>query len=197
MEIKWIILIFVFCSLSHASSPDSTAFYVDSAVFETEKGSIIITFFENDAPIHAKNLKKLVATGFYNGKIFHRVIKNFIIQTGRTDRKDMKLLSPEIKKIHFRGAVGMARKDDKVNPELRSDPTEFYISLKPKPELDGKYTVFGRVAEGMKIVDEISMMPTDENDKPMHPVKIIRAYINRYFDVEKYNYYKNHNGKKR
>ncbi|MDA3885861.1 MAG: peptidylprolyl isomerase [Candidatus Delongbacteria bacterium] len=189
MKIRLFLLILLLCRLIYGSSLDSTGFYVNSAVIETNKGSIIITFFEKEAPNHVNNFKKLVESGFYNGKIFHRVIEDFVIQTGKSDKKDLELIDAEINKIHFRGAIGAARKDDKINPEMKSDPTEFYITLRPKPELDGKYTIFGRVAEGMDLVEAISKLKTNDNDFPDEPVKIIKVYLDRYFDREKYEYY--------
>ncbi|MDA3838229.1 MAG: peptidylprolyl isomerase [Candidatus Delongbacteria bacterium] len=190
MKIRLFLLILLLCRLIYGSSLDSTAFYVDSAVLETEKGNIMITFFEKEAPNHVINFKKLIESGFYNGKIFHRVIEDFVIQTGKTEKKDLELIDPEINKIHFRGAVGAGRKDDKVNPDMKSDPTEFYITLRPKPELDGKYTIFGRVAEGMDVVEEISKMHTNDKDFPDEPVKIIKVYLKKYFDKERYEYMK-------
>ena len=195
MKIRLFLLILLVCRLTYGSSLDSTAFYVDSAVLETEKGNVSITFFEKEAPNHVNNFKKLVESGFYNGKIFHRVIENFVIQTGKTEKKDLELIDPEINKIHFRGAIGAARQDDKVNPKMKSDPTEFYIALRPKPELDGKYTIFGRVAKGMDVVEGISKMKTNDNDLPNEPVKIIKVYLDRFFDSEKYEYYSNQQGK--
>ena len=190
MKIRLFLLILLLCRLTYGSSLDSTAFYVDSAILKTEKGNITITFFEKEASNHVDNFKKLVESGFYNGKIFYRVIKDFVIQTGKTEKKDLELLDPEINKIHFRGAVGAARKDNNVNPEMKSDPTEFYISLRPKHELDGKYTIFGRVVKGMDIVDQISKMKTNDNNFPNEPVKILKVYIKKYFDEEKYEYSK-------
>ena len=190
MKIKVFLLILLLCGSAFGSSLDSTSFYVDSAVLDTEKGNIIITFFEKEAPDHVNNFKKLVKSGFYDRKIFHRVIEDFIIQTGKIKSSDLDLLEPEISKIHFRGAVGAARKDDEVNPEMRSDPTEFYIALRPKSELDGKYTIFGRVAEGMRVVEEISKMQTNDKDVPNEQIKIEKVYMRKYFDKEKYEQYK-------
>ena len=189
MKIRLFILILLLCRLTFGSSLDSTAFYVDSAVLETEKGDIVITFFEKEAPNHVDNFKKLVESGFYNHKIFHRVIEDFIIQTGKIKMSDLDLLDPEINKIHFRGAIGAARQDDRVNPEMKSDPTEFYICLRPKPKLDGKYTIFGRIAKGMDVVEDISKMKINDKDIPDEPVKIIKVYLDRFFDNEKYEYY--------
>ena len=195
MKIKLFLIILLLCKLSFGSSIDSTAFNVDSAVLETEKGNITITFFDKEAPNHVGNFKSLVKSGFYDGKIFHRVIEDFIIQTGKAEKEDLELLNHEISKIHFRGAVGAARKDDKVNPEMKSDPTEFYICVKPKPELDGKYTIFGRIANGMDVIDEISKVTTNDKDIPTEPVKIIKVYIKKYFDKERFEYYSNQQGK--
>ena len=190
MKIRLFFLILLVCRLTYGSSLDSTAFYVNSAILETEKGDVIITFFEKEAPNHVENFKKLVESEFYNGKIFHRVIEDFVIQTGKTEKKDLELIASEINKIHFRGAIGAARQDDKVNPEMKSDPTEFYITFRPKPELDGKYTIFGRVAKGMDVVEDISKVQTNDKDLPDEPVKIIKVYLDSFFDSEKYEYIK-------
>lgn len=190
MKIRLFLLILLLCKLTFGSSVDSTAFYVDSAIIETEKGNIVITFFEKEAPNHVKNFKALVGSGFYNGKIFHRIIEDFVIQTGKTENKKLELIDAEINKIHFRGAIGAARKDDKINPKMKSDPTEFYITIRPKPDLDGKYTIFGRVSKGMDVVEKISKVKTNDNDSPYEPVKILKVYLDRSFDGEKYEYYK-------
>ncbi len=191
MKLRVLVIILALCGFLFASSLDSTAFYVDSAVLETEKGDIVITFFDKESPKHVKSFKTLVKSGFYDGKIFHRVVEDFIIQTGKAEKRDIELIEPEIKKIHFRGAVGAARKDDKVNPEMKSDPTEFYICVKSKSELDGKYTIFGRVAKGMDIVDEISKVSTNDKDFPSEPVIIKKVYMKKYFDKERFEYYSN------
>lgn len=164
-------------------------YYVESAVFETDSGKIVFTFFENEAPEHVDNFKKLVGSGYYDGKIFHRVIKDFVIQAGRDSSSSYSSIDPEIKKIHFKGALAAARMGDDINPARRSDGFEFYISLKPLPDLDGKYTVFGRTAEGFGTVKKISNAQTDESDRPIRDIYIEHAYLDTFFDAEKYEYY--------
>ncbi|MBN2857761.1 MAG: peptidylprolyl isomerase [Candidatus Delongbacteria bacterium] len=164
-------------------------YYTDSAVFETDSGTIVFTFFEKEAPSHVDNFKKLVRSGYYDGKIFHRVIKDFVIQAGRDSSTAYSSIDPEIEKIHFRGALAAARMGDDINPARRSDGYEFYISLKPLPDLDGKYTVFGRTAEGFETVRRISEAQTDGTDRPVSEIYIKKAYLDTFFDKEKYEYY--------
>lgn len=168
---------------------DSLRFYTESAVMKTDSGMIRFTFFEKEAPEHVENFKKLVRTGYYDGRSFHRVISNFVIQAGRDSSSSYSSLEPEINKIHFKGALAAARMGDEINPARRSDGYEFYISLKPQPELDGKYTVFGRVAEGFDTVKRISAAETDETDTPFKNILIQKAYLEKYFDPEKYGYF--------
>ncbi len=165
-------------------------YYVESAVFETDSGSFVLTFFGSEAPEHVKNFKELVAKGYYDGKIFHRVVPEFVIQAGRDSATSYNSISPEINRIHFRGALAAARMGDEINPKRMSDGYEFYICLKPQPELDGKYTVFGRVARGFETVSRIASAATVQNDRPVKDIFIRRAYLETYFDSEKYEYYK-------
>ncbi|MDD3044868.1 MAG: peptidylprolyl isomerase [Candidatus Delongbacteria bacterium] len=168
---------------------DSLRFYTESAVMETDSGMIRFTFFEKDAPEHVGNFKNLVGRGYYDGKPFHRVITDFVIQAGRDQSSSYSSLEPEIGRIHFKGALAAARMGDEINPARRSDGYEFYISLKPLPELDGKYTVFGRVAEGFDTVKRISGVGTDGTDRPFKDILINRTYLEKYFDAEKYGYF--------
>ncbi|MBV8817382.1 MAG: peptidylprolyl isomerase, partial [Acidobacteriaceae bacterium] len=81
-------------------------------------------------------------------------------------------LPPEIRARHTEGAVAMARLPDPVNPARRSNGSQFYICLKPMPNLDGQYTVFGHVIEGLDALDQISTRPADSNDNPTDRVVI-------------------------
>ena len=164
-------------------------YYVESAVFETDSGKIVFTFFENKTPDHVDNFKKLVSSGYYDGKTFHRVIKDFVIQAGRDSLTSYSSIDPEIDKIHFKGALAAARMGDDINPVRRSDGYEFYISLKPLPDLDGKYTVFGRTADGFETAKKISNAQTDETDRPIREIYIQKAYLDTFFDAERYEYY--------
>lgn len=186
-----IISIFQMISFSQCGKCDSIKYTVSSAVFETDSGAMRFTFFENEAPFNTANFKNLISSGFYNGKTFHRVIPDFVIQAGRDSTSDEATIPAEINKIHFKGAVAAARTGDDVNPERRSDKYEFYVCLKPLPDLDGKYTVFGRTVEGFDTVKKISLAERDSTDDPLKEIKIKRAYLEKYFDLEKYEFYKN------
>jgi len=156
---------------------------------ETDSGIIRFTFFEKDAPEHVENFKNLVRIGYYDGKPFHRVISDFVIQAGRDSSSSYSSLEPEINRIHFKGALAAARMGDEINPARRSDGYEFYICLKPQRELDGKYTVFGRVAEGFDTVKRISEAETDGTDSPLKDILIKKTYTEKYFDAEKYGFF--------
>lgn len=108
------------------------------AVIETRFGKIILKFYENDAPKHVANFKKLAKEGFYNGTTFHRVIPNFMIQGGDPNSKDNDpfndgqggpgyTIPAEIKRMHVRGALAAARQGDQVNPQKASSGSQFYI----------------------------------------------------------------------
>ena len=198
---------------------------------ETTAGNIVLTLYD-DTPRHRDNFLKLVGEQFYDSLLFHRVIKNFMIQGGDPTSRhaesgvmlgngsldytveaefydaEGRLLHP-----HQRGAVAMARQGDKNNPERRSGGCQFYIvwgrtyattqlktigekveaqtdhrvTMTPElmdlyrtvggaPHLDGQYTVFGEVTEGLEVVDRIQQVQTDDYDRPIDDVRILRAY---------------------
>jgi peptidyl-prolyl cis-trans isomerase B (cyclophilin B) len=164
----------------------------DVAVFDVRIGKtkaterFVVELFEGDAPGTAANFRKLVKKGYYNGMSFHRVFKGTLVQVGDplSKKKDrMKVgtggpgytLAPEIRRKHGEGTLAMARLPDRINPGRRSNGSQFYITLKPMPELDGEYTVFGRVIEGMELLDTISRKPADTNDSPIERVTVRKA----------------------
>lgn len=170
--------------------PDEPVFPDEVVVIETEFGDIVIDLYENQAPLHCMNFKKLVKAGFYDGTTFHRVIPGFVIQGGDILSRDSDPLndgtgSPgytipaEIGMKHIYGAVGAARLPDSVNPEKRSSASQFYICLKKLPHLDGGYTVFGRVVKGMDVVEEIARVKTDERDRPVENVIMKKVYVTK------------------
>jgi cyclophilin family peptidyl-prolyl cis-trans isomerase len=127
------------------------------AVIETAKGTIKFRFFSSDAPKTCENFITLADKGFYNGLTFHRVEPNFVIQGG--DPKGNGSGGPGYnikaefnKNPHLEGTVAMARAYD---PD--SAGSQFYICLAPAPFLDGKYTVFGQVTEGLDVVHKIAI----------------------------------------
>ena len=142
----------------------------DVVLMETSKGVIKIKLFNDIAPNHCLNFKKLCNSGFYDYTSFHRIIRDFMIQGGDILSRDKDRLndgtgSPgwnidaEFNSIsHSRGILSMARGRD-----INSAGSQFFICTKDSPHLDGKYTVFGKVIEGMDIVDKISTSPTDRD----------------------------------
>ncbi len=132
-----------------------------SAIIETDKGTIVIELYSHVAPKTVENFIQLAQKGFYNGLTFHRVVPGFVIQGG--DPKGDGTGGPgytieaEISTLsHITGTVAMARRPDEVNPERRSSGSQFYICLAPQPHLDGQYTIFGQVVEGMDTVLRIT-----------------------------------------
>lgn len=144
----------------------------------TKYGSFIIDLFE-ETPYHRANFIYLTKKGYFNGTYFHRVVKNFIIQGGNSDewkianrRKEIGryLLPPDTKKgfKHHRGTVSMPS-SDVDNPHKLASPYEFFIvcSNPGAYHLDGDFTAFGRVIEGMEVVDKINALPTDVGEWPL------------------------------
>ena len=133
------------------------------AILDTDRGVIVIEFYPAVAPKTVENFETLTKKGFYNGLTFHRVVPGFVVQGG--DPKgdgsggpgyDLPAeISPAEK--HLRGSVATARLGDSVNPDRKSSGSQFYICLEPQPGLDGQYTVFGGVIEGMAVVDKIQV----------------------------------------
>ena len=197
-------------------------------LFETSLGNISMVLY-NETPLHRDNFLKLVKSGFYDSLLFHRVIKDWVIQAGDPvskyapkgvllgDSSPNYLIPAEFTvpyHYHKRGALGMAREGDDVNPDRLSCSSQFYIvwgrtykaselrTIQTKldektdrqveidtemaedyktnggaPSLDGQYTIFGEVIEGMDVVDKIRRVMTDKNDRPINDVRIIKATI--------------------
>lgn len=145
---------------------------------ETTKGDIIIELYK-DKPITAGNFEKLVRQGFYDGVIFHRVIPDFMIQGGDPKGTGMGgpgyVIKDEFTNDQYdknnRGTISMA------NSGPDSGGSQFFINTVNNNFLDKKHPVFGKVIEGMDVVDEISNVETDSNDRPIDEVRIIKASI--------------------
>ena len=155
------------------------------AVIETTLGNIELEFLEDVAPGHTKNFKDLANKGFYDGTIFHRVIPGFMIQGGDPNSKSEDrsshgtggpgyTINAEFSETpHDRGVLSMARSQDP-----NSAGSQFYIVVKDSHFLDGQYTAFGRVINGMDVADKIVDSPRDARDNPndrieMKSVKIV------------------------
>jgi peptidyl-prolyl cis-trans isomerase B (cyclophilin B) len=150
------------------------------AIIETKFGSMEIRFFPDKAPKHVENFIKLAKAGFYDKTLFHRVVPGFMIQGGDPNTKDEKdkakygMGDPGYKikaefndRPHVRGAVSMARS---LDPD--SAGSQFFIVVKDTPHLNGKYTVFGEVAQGMEVADKIVSQQRDAQDNPLERIEM-------------------------
>lgn len=137
--------------------PDRT--YV--ATISTVKGDIVVQLDASAAPQTVNNFVFLARQGFYDGLTFHRVEPGFVIQggdpTGTGAGGPGYTVPAEIHLSHVEGAIAMARQEDAVNPARASSGSQFYITLAPTPFLDGAYTAFGRVSDGMDVVQSIAV----------------------------------------
>lgn len=153
-------------------------------VIEMENGKKIkLELYPDKAPITVENFLGLVKDGFYDGLIFHRVIKDFMIQGGDPQGTGMGGAKNKIKGEflmngvpndirHERGVISMARAQ---NPNSAS--SQFFICHKDSFFLDGQYAAFGRVVEGMDTVDEIANVKTDYSDRPLNDCRMKSVYI--------------------
>ena len=148
-----------------------------NATLHTNHGQIEIELFDEDAPRTVENFLKLARDGFYDDVIFHRVIPDFMIQggdpTGRGSGGPGYTFEDEFNDHPVeRGALAMA------NAGPNTNGSQFFIvTAEATPWLDGKHTVFGRVTNGMGVVDEISSVDTDSSDKPREAVVIERVEL--------------------
>ena len=148
-----------------------------SATLHTNHGPIAVELFDEDAPKTVANFVKLAGDGFYDGVIFHRVIPDFMIQggdpTGTGSGGPGYTFEDEFNKQQVvRGALAMA------NAGPNTNGSQFFIvTADACPWLDGKHTVFGRVADGMDVVNVISALETDARDKPRQDVVIERVEL--------------------
>ena len=146
---------------------------------------MIAELYPKVAPITVENIKELIKAKFYDGIIFHRVIKDFMIQTGDPTGTGMGGSEKEIKGefeingiknniSHTRGVLSMARRGS--NPEtedtLNSASSQFFIVHQDSNFLDGSYASFGKLLNGYDILDKIATTSTDQNDKPLNDIKM-------------------------
>ena len=150
---------------------------MSEATLHTNHGPVVVELFDEDAPKPVENFRKLSADGFYDGLIFHRVIKDFMIQGGCPQGTGMGgpgyTFEDEFNRHKVeRGALAMANSGPNTNG------SQFFIVTKDAaPWLDGKHTVFGKVTAGMEAVDAIEGLPTARGDKPKEPAVIERVEL--------------------
>ena len=154
------------------------------AVLETTLGGITLEFSPDKAPEHVRNFLRLAQAGFYNGMGVHRVARGFVIQTGylpsrrdplsESQQRLVRNLQPEFNDTpHVKGTVSMARGDNPASAD-----TSFFIVLGPSPVLDGKYTAFGRVVDGLSVVDAIEQVPVN-GEAPVTRIEITSVRIEK------------------
>jgi cyclophilin family peptidyl-prolyl cis-trans isomerase len=174
-----------------AESPGAAAQTADDpaaleGVITTDLGAIRFEFFADKAPKHVQQFLKLARQGFYDGSAFHRVIARGIIQGGdpllknpntgkdRWGTGGLNQVVDEISDVkHLRGTVSTVMIPGREN----SGGVQFFICGSPQPQLDGTFSAFGRVTEGIEVVDKISLVATDANQMTLSPVKIISVKI--------------------
>ena len=181
---KTLLLLLALCAVVRA---DDVAL-LDIRFEDGTTRQVAIEFYEKDAPATVANFKKLADKGFFKGCAFHRAIPTAIVQTGdplskKQDRTAVGTggpgytLPPEIRRKHTRGAVAAARLGDKVNPQRRSNGSQFYVCITPQAQLDGKYTVFGNVIFGLDVLETISNRSADTNDYPIERILLKKVSI--------------------
>jgi peptidyl-prolyl cis-trans isomerase B (cyclophilin B) len=160
------------------------------AVIKTSEGEMVVQFWTDAAPNTVENFKKLARTGFYNGTIFHRIVKGFMIQGGDPNSKDpakenrygeggpgYKIKAEFNDHSHERGVISMARE-----PDPDSAGSQFFICLGPVPRLDHQYTTFGKLIKGDDVLGKIGDTPVirnsmGENSKPTNRITIEKIDI--------------------
>ena len=162
---------------SSGTAIDNLTSVNNTTTIETTQGPIKIEFYPDVAPKHVKNFKDLANSGFYDGVVFHRIVPGFVIQAGDPNTKNSNIsrdtwgtggpgytINQEFNKIpHERGILSMARM-----PDPNSAGSQFFIVLNNSKFLDGQYTVFGKVIEGMEIADKIANVTTNSMDQPLN-----------------------------
>jgi peptidylprolyl isomerase len=154
-----------------------------TVVLETNKGNIEIKLMSDVAPKACENFTKLAENGYYNGIIFHRVIKSFMIQGG--DPTGTGMGGKSVWGKPFEDEVTRSVKFDKpgllamANSGPGTNGSQFFITTAVTPWLNMKHTIFGEVTSGYDVVEAIENAETDSSDKPIEEIKIIKAYIKK------------------
>ncbi len=154
------------------------------AVLETSVGNITLEFTPDKAPEHVRNFLRLAEAGVYNGMGVHRVAKGFVIQTGylptrseplsESQQRLVRNLQPEFNDTqHVKGTVSMARGENPASADM-----SFFIVLAPSPVLDGKYSAFGRVVDGIQVVEAIEKVPVN-GEAPVTRIDVRRVTIEK------------------
>lgn len=160
-------------------------------VVETTMGTVEFKLY-NETPLHRDNFIRLAEEHYFDSLLFHRVIDDFVIQGGDPNSKYAKpgemlgdgepdyRVPAEIRVEQgitcVKGSVLAAREGDDVNPQRESCASQYCFMMRPCPHLDGAYTVFGEVTEGMEVLEAIQKVETDEYDRPLEDVRMLKVY---------------------
>ena len=160
-------------------------------VVETTMGTVEFKLY-NETPLHRDNFIRLAEEHYFDSLLFHRVIDDFVIQGGDPNSKYAKpgemlgdgepdyRVPAEIRVDQgitcVKGSILAAREGDDVNPERESCASQYCFMMRPCPHLDGGYTVFGEVTEGMDVLEAIQKVETDEYDRPLEDVRMLKVY---------------------
>ena len=187
------LLVLLLAAISLTASAMAATLGPDVAIMEIRMGKekqtrqVILGLHDESAPYTVENFKTLVRKKFYNGLRFHRIFPSSFVQTGDPSSRRGQTektgtggpgytLPAEIKLKHNKGAVAMARLPDKINSAKNSNGSQFYVCLTPLPKLDGQYTVFAQVLEGLDVLEAISNEPTNSDDFPL-PKIVIKSIV--------------------
>jgi peptidyl-prolyl cis-trans isomerase-like 1 len=167
--------VFVICSFANSRAYGNISF----PVLSLEQGIFVIELYYKHAPRTSYNIAALAHEGYYDGTTFHRIIRDFMIQGGdptATGRGGESIYGGKFEDEITRnlkhtgaGVVSMA------NAGPNTNGSQFFVTLKPTPFLDGKHTVFGRIYSGMDVIQRMGMVATDSDDRPIKAVSIFKA----------------------
>ncbi len=151
----------------------------EEVTVNTTMGSFTVELYAKQAPKTCANFVGLASRGYYDGTIFHRIIKDFMVQggdptgTGRGGESiyGSKFADEITRELKHTGAGILSM----ANAGPNTNGSQFFITLAPCPHLDGKHTVFGRISGGMAVVKRLGLVRTDGGDRPMEPVRIVSA----------------------
>ena len=160
-------------------------------VVETTMGTVEFKLY-HETPLHRDNFIRLAEEHYFDSLLFHRVIDDFVIQGGDPNSKYAKpgemlgdgepdfRVPAEIRVDQgitcVKGSILAAREGDDVNPQRESCASQYCFMMRPCPHLDGAYTVFGEVTEGMDVLEAIQKVATDENDRPLEDIRMLKVY---------------------
>jgi cyclophilin family peptidyl-prolyl cis-trans isomerase len=177
--IKFILILISAITFLNCNSSKSNNTNKNIMKVETNMGTFKIKLYPEEAPKTVAHIKELVGKGFFDGIIFHRIIAGFVIQggdpTGTGTGGSGKSIPDEFNNNLKHSKKGMVAMANSGRPN--SQDSQFYITLAPLEFLDGKYTVFGEVIDGLEVITKMGEVATGPNDKPVNEVKMVKVTL--------------------